>query len=101
MPGKRQPEFAGAVVTSMAMVGVLFLVLGLETVFGLPLNQYGILPRTLRGLLGIGFGPLLHANLKHLLANAVPLFVLLATLLSDRNYHPYRTLVLMWIISGL
>jgi membrane associated rhomboid family serine protease len=53
------------------------------------------------GLPGIIFSPLLHANLSHLVANAVPLFVLLVLLLSHRQYHPYRTLALIWGASGL
>jgi hypothetical protein len=52
-------------------------------------------------LLGILFAPLLHANLQHLLANAAPLFVLLFLLLSNRAYHPYRTLAWIWGASGL
>ena len=101
MQAKRQSEFADAVLTSVGMVGILFLVLGVEIVFRLPLNQYGILPRTRMGLLGIVFSPLLHANMSHLIANAIPLLVLLVVLLSDRKYHPYRTLSLVWVASGL
>src|SRR6266705_1314732 len=101
MPAKRQSEFADAVLTSVVMVGVLFLVLGAEIAFRLPLNQYGILPRTRMGLLGILLSPLLHANMSHLVANAIPLLLLLTVLLSDRKYHPYRTLALVWVASGL
>jgi membrane associated rhomboid family serine protease len=79
----------------------LFLVKGVETLLQTSLGQFGILPRTALGLRGIVFAPLLHADLRHLLANAVPLFVLLALLLSDRSYHPWRTLALIWIASGL
>jgi len=70
-------------------------------VFHFHLQRFGILPRTKAGLLGILFAPLLHANLQHLLANAVPLFVLLLLLLSNRAYHPYRTLAWIWGASGL
>jgi membrane associated rhomboid family serine protease len=101
MPAKSKSEFFSAIVISAAMVGVLFLVLGSEIVFRLPLNRYGILPRTEVGLLGIVFSPLLHANMQHLLANAIPLFVLLVLLLSDRTYRPYRTLIVVWLASGL
>ena len=100
MPAKSGSEFVNAIVLSALMVAVLFLVFGMEVVFRLPLNQYGIVPRTPTGLLGIVFSPLLHGNLHHLLANAPPLFVLLLVLLSDRTYHPYRTLALVWIASG-
>jgi len=100
MTTKSQSELVDALVTSLLMVGLLFLVLAAEVVFRLPLNHYGIVPRTQMGLTGILFSPLLHANLNHLLANAIPLFVLLFILLSDRQYHPFRTLALIWMASG-
>lgn len=40
------------------------------------LERFGILPRTLRGLIGIIFSPFLHANLFHLIGNTIPLLVL-------------------------
>jgi membrane associated rhomboid family serine protease len=38
--------------------------------------QYGIIPRRISGLLGIIWSPFLHASLKHLTANTLPLLVL-------------------------
>jgi hypothetical protein len=101
MPGKAQTSFASAIVTAASMVAVLFFVKGVETLFHLPLEQFGIIPRTVRGLLGIFFSPLLHGNMHHLLANSVPLFVLLVLLLSNPKYHPYIALSFIWIASGL
>lgn len=40
------------------------------------LDQFGVRPRTVAGLWGILFGPLLHAGFGHLLANTVPFLVL-------------------------
>lgn len=40
------------------------------------LKNFGILPRTLRGLIGIAASPFLHANIYHLISNTVPLLVL-------------------------
>jgi membrane associated rhomboid family serine protease len=40
------------------------------------LNTLGILPRTVKGLIGIIFSPFLHANLFHLIGNTIPLLVL-------------------------
>jgi membrane associated rhomboid family serine protease len=99
--GERRSDFADAFVTSFTLTGALFLVLGLEAIFHLNLSQLGIVPRTKAGLLGIVFSPLLHANLHHLLANALPLFVLLLLLLSNGAYHPYGTLIFIWLASGL
>jgi len=39
--------------------------------------MYGMTPRTLRGLLGIATSPFLHGGLFHLIANTMPLFILL------------------------
>ena len=96
----RAPGFADAVKTSGAMVGFLFLTLAVAAFFPF-VYSLGIRPRTAAGLAGIAFGPLLHGNLNHLLANAVPLLVLLILLHSNRAYHPTRTLLLIWAASGL
>lgn len=50
---------------------------------GSPFNVLGILPRTPRGLLGIIFAPLLHANFTHLFFNSFPLFALGLFILSQ------------------
>ena len=61
----------------------------------------GIRPRTWVGLWGVGFGPLLHGNLQHLLANMLPLYLLLVLLFWDKHYHPDRTLAVIWLVGGL
>lgn len=101
MPRQRQSDLADAVATSVTIVAVLFAVVVVGALFHLPLARFGIVPRTGSGLLGIFFSPLLHVDLKHVTANAVPLFVLLILLLTNPQYHPYRTLALIWWASGL
>jgi membrane associated rhomboid family serine protease len=101
MPAKTQSTFAHAVLVSAVMIAVLFLIKGAELLFRLHLEQFGIIPRTIRGLVGIFFSPLLHGNMHHLLANSVPLFVLLVILLSNPKYHPYQALAFIWAVSGL
>jgi membrane associated rhomboid family serine protease len=81
------------VLVEAAIAGVTALLPGLK--------QFGIQPRSVFGLAGVAFGPLLHANLAHLLANLVPLFVLLLALFSNPRYHPLRTLAIIWVAAGL
>jgi membrane associated rhomboid family serine protease len=100
MKATRGGGWSQAIEISAALVGVLFLVELLELLSPFSLSGFGIIPRTIRGLLGILFSPLLHLNLQHLMANAVPLFVLLVLLFSDRGYHPELTLGAIWIASG-
>ncbi|MEM1252891.1 MAG: rhomboid family intramembrane serine protease [Cyanobacteria bacterium P01_H01_bin.21] len=45
-------------------------------VFGGRLDRYGIRPRSLSGLWGIVFAPLLHGGFSHLIANTVPMLTL-------------------------
>jgi membrane associated rhomboid family serine protease len=95
----------GAVQTSVLMVSVLFLVEFADLLWQherhRTLAGWGIVPRTVPGLAGILFSPLLHASPAHLLANALPLFVLLVLLFWDRHYYPVLTLSSIWFFSGL
>ena len=101
MPGKAQTNFSSAVFISALIVGALCLIKGAEILFRVSLEQFGIVPRTIIGLRGIVFSPLLHGNMHHLIANSVPLFVLLVLLLSNPKYHPYGALLFIWIASGV
>ena len=101
MARKAQYSFQVALETSLAFIGVLFLLKATEALLHISFRHFGILPRTLIGLPGIFFSPLLHSSMGHLAANSVPLLVLLTILLSTREYHPYRTLALVWGLSGL
>jgi len=70
----------------------------------LPGNFYwlGIRPRTISGLTGIIFSPFLHANLKHLLSNLLPLVIMgcFVSALAPSLYF-FRTLMLMVLSGGL
>jgi membrane associated rhomboid family serine protease len=48
------------------------------------LNNYGIVPRTASGLIGIPLSIFLHHDFRHLFANTVPLFILLALLAGSK-----------------
>ena len=88
-----------AVITAAKLLAVVVAVSLLG--FALPGGRrLGIEPRTLSGLVGIVFAPLLHADHRHLLANAAPLFVLLILLFWDQHYRPARTLAMIWLAAG-
>lgn len=84
----------------MAVCG-LFIIHALRRVLEISAVPFGVVPRTSQGLVGVVFSPLLHANWNHLFANALPLFVLLIILLADRKYHPWKSLLIIWTVSGL
>lgn len=64
------------VVTLGTPLGISWAALGANTILGGALNQFGIIPRTERGLWGILFAPFLHGSVAHLAANSVSLLIL-------------------------
>lgn len=52
--------------------------------FVAPITSWGLQPRSLRGLPGIVTMPLLHGDLRHIVANTIPLIVLLFLLVGSR-----------------
>ena len=65
------------------------------------IQNLGIHPRSLPGLLGIITAPFIHANMFHLLANTVALLVLLAiALIHDRETALVAIMIIM-VIAGM
>ncbi len=79
-------------------VGVIWLVF-IADIF-LPLESFGLLPRSFRGLAGIITIPFLHANLQHIMANTVPLVVLLGLLAGSRA-NSVDIVVFISVLAGI
>lgn len=101
MARSRRGGFFAALQTSFMLVGLMFFIKAVELTANISFAGFGIVPRDQRGLVGLLFSPLLHGDAAHLLANAAPLLILLTLLFWDRKYHPWRTLVFVWLASGL
>lgn len=69
----------------LIFVAVLWAVLGFDAILSYDLTKWGLVPRTLWGLVGIVTSPFLHAGVLHLLSNTVPLVVLLALFAGSRS----------------
>jgi len=78
-------------------IAVIWLVFALDTF--LPLEQLGLVPRTLRGLVGILAMPFLHGDLTHLIGNTVPLAVTLLLLAGSRA-NSGGIVILITILCG-
>ncbi|WP_370174882.1 rhomboid family intramembrane serine protease [Leeuwenhoekiella palythoae] len=88
----------GVVLYPLIGVLTLWLVFWFELKFGFNFTPYGVLPRDLKGLLGIIFSPFIHSNLSHLWQNSVPVLVLMAGLIYF--YKPVAGRVLFWVAIG-
>lgn len=80
---------------------VLFVVELIEHTYGIRFAKYGVLPRTLEGLKGVLLSPFIHSDWKHLINNALPLFVLTATLGFFYKGIAKEVFLWSWLMSGL
>ncbi|MGF1558721.1 MAG: rhomboid family intramembrane serine protease [Flavobacteriaceae bacterium] len=85
----------------LAAVLVIWTVYWMELRFNTNLNDFGIYPRTLKGLRGIFFSPFIHGSLDHLYNNTIPLAILLASLFYFYNHVAVRVLLIGMLFSGL
>ena len=74
-------ELKSAATSRFQLLGIVLITLWLIEiidflVFGGRLDRYGIRPRSLGGLWGILFAPLLHGGFNHLIANTIPMLTL-------------------------
>ena len=64
-------------------------------------ERFGIIPRNLSGIDGILCSPLLHADFGHYISNLLPMIILLGLLFANQSYKPWRSLILIWFLSGI
>ena len=67
----------------------------------IPINQFGIIPRTPWGLVGILTSPFLHGGIRHLISNTIPLIVLLIILNYFYQQKALSVIAFTIIIGGL
>ena len=66
----------GSSVVPFRIVFFMWLSFFLQYVYNWPIGDFGILPRTLIGIIGIFTAPLIHGNVMHLVSNTIPLLFL-------------------------
>jgi membrane associated rhomboid family serine protease len=91
-----QQEIKGVI----AFVGAIWAVFFLEFVLPFDLTSFGLIPRTLTGLVGIPAMPFLHANLQHIVSNTVPIFILLI-LLAGSKANSWEVVIEVVLLGGV
>ncbi len=87
--------FQRSIVIASGFVFLLWLIRVLEDSMMINLGVWGILPRSLSGLVGILTAPLIHGSAYHLLSNTFPLIMLLVAVFYF--YDKIATEVFIWI----
>ncbi len=68
---------------------------------GWDMDDLGIRPRDVHGLIGILTAPLVHASFAHLMSNTLPLGILAALTLYSYPRATRYALPFIWVVSGL
>lgn len=103
---KALKSFREGLVQRLLILGAVVALLWLLELFdfilwNVDLDRYGIQPRTLAGLLSIGFAPFLHYGFGHLLANTAPFLVLGWCVIAYSIYDFWLVSLLAALASGL
>ncbi|TWT50175.1 Rhomboid family protein [Rubripirellula amarantea] len=88
------------------VVLAMWLVRIVDAIIPADLNTWGLIPRTLTGLIGIPLSPFLHGGFGHLISNTIPLVILLMLTISSRH-RPWPVIIaitlgggsLLWIVG--
>ena len=94
-------KFLGSLIIPLIIVAVMWAVMIIEVSLGVDLNRYGLVPHTVRGLIGILTLPFLHGNWDHLMANSVPVIVLGTALYYFYPTLANRVMLITYLGSGL
>ncbi len=82
-------------------VAFLWIIHSIQAFTGLDFGYLGVYPRTIFGLKGILFSPLVHGDWGHLLANTPPLLALSAMILFFYRKVAIPSITLIYFLSGM
>jgi len=94
-------EAGSGLILVAAMLAVMWAVEVVDLVPGTEIDQWGIRPRTARGLAGIGLAPFLHVSFGHLIANTIPFALLGAAIALGSVRQIAEVTVIVMVVSGL
>ncbi|MFK7932904.1 MAG: rhomboid family intramembrane serine protease [Saprospiraceae bacterium] len=86
---------------SLRFVVVIWIVHIFQVLTTMDLGYLGLYPRTVFGLRGIAFAPLLHGDFQHLISNSVPFFVMTTMLFFFYKRVANKSFWMMYLLTGI
>ncbi|MDI9895697.1 rhomboid family intramembrane serine protease [Rhodococcus sp. IEGM 1381] len=101
LPGERErPVWMQAAVFVGAFTALLWIIEIIDVASGSRLERNGIQARSVEGLWGILFAPVLHDDWQHLIANTVPILVLGFLVLLSGLARGLAATGIIWVVGG-
>ena len=94
-------KFITSLILPVAFVFLLWVIKISEIIFNLDFSGFGILPGSFNGLPGILFAPLIHANIKHLFSNSLPLLFLGSGIIYFYRNASYKVILIIYLGTGI
>jgi membrane associated rhomboid family serine protease len=85
----------------LLLITLIWVVEVVNVVLGHTLEEWGILPRHLGGLIGIPLAPFIHGGIWHAVSNTIPLLILGFLVVSGDRRLFWETTVNVTILGGL
>lgn len=82
-------------------LALMWIIQIVQWLLGIELGFLGIYPRTIEGLKGILFAPMVHGDFGHLLSNSPPFLVLTAMVLFFYRRIALPAFVLIYLLTGM
>jgi len=83
------------------MVFLFWFIFGIENILELDFYTWGIYPRELQGLKGIITSPFIHSDIKHIINNTLPFYILSISLFYFYRGISYEVFFFIFFMVGL
>ena len=94
-------KFLHSLIFPSLFVLIIWVIKIFEITTDISLAKFGVFPLKIKGLIGILTAPLIHSNLNHLMANTIPVFVLMTSIFYFYSKVAYKVFFISYIVSGL
>lgn len=93
--------FRQSIIFSTYLIMLLWLVKSVEWAFTTSFAHFGILPRSLHGMVGVIASPFIHGDFLHLISNSFSLMTLVIILFFFYDKVALRALLFIYLITGV
>lgn len=97
----QKTRFKSVAITTVSFLLAFLLIHILNVSLNMKLNEFGLEPRTLKGIIGILTAPLLHGDWAHLIGNSMSFAALAGMLFYFYPKLAFRIMGISWITIGL
>jgi membrane associated rhomboid family serine protease len=94
-------KFITSLILPVGFVSLLWIIKISEIIFNINFITFGILPGSIIGIPGILFAPLIHANIKHLFSNSLPLLFLGTGIIYFYRNASNKVMLIIYLGTGI